>query len=226
MFPTAHGVVSQGGNGAPSSGLWTDFSEYALGDPPGDWTWTVASGNTVSIEAVVGAPPAGRVMRITRTSNGTRLFLWDEVAQHLDNHANVEILALVRQLTNAVEWGGICVRQDSTTAYAIRNTSTQHCATRVTGGLVSSYVDLGSAFGSHAADTWYWMRFRANGTTISAKTWAHGTAEPGAWGATETDSNLTTAGGAGIAMRRYNNNVSIEIGWFSFAFNGATAPSP
>jgi RHS repeat-associated protein len=63
----------------------------------------------------------------------------------------------------------------------------------------------GSGFTSLAAtttdvlpDTAYWIRFRAEGTTLSARIWEDGTAEPTSWTVQVTDSSISGPGRAGI----------------------------
>jgi hypothetical protein len=51
---------------------------------------------------------------------------------------------------------------------------------------------LASATFSATAGTSYSIRFRVVGTTLSAKVWATGAAEPAAWTVTTTDSSLTS----------------------------------
>lgn len=44
------------------------------------------------------------------------------------------------------------------------------------------------------ADTWYWVRLRAEGTTISAKLWQRGTTEPAGWGFQATSQTDVASG--------------------------------
>lgn len=46
--------------------------------------------------------------------------------------------------------------------------------------------------------TFYWLRFRVQGTTISFKIWQDGTSEPGAWSEQYTNSSQNVAGAVGL----------------------------
>jgi hypothetical protein len=46
--------------------------------------------------------------------------------------------------------------------------------------------------------SFYWMRFRVQGTTLSIKVWADGTSEPSSWGYTTTDTSVSAAGSVGL----------------------------
>lgn len=56
---------------------------------------------------------------------------------------------------------------------------------------------------SPLANTDYWIRAQANGTTIRAKMWKDGTAEPGTWTVTVTDSSIS--GDASVGIRSWAN---------------------
>lgn len=60
---------------------------------------------------------------------------------------------------------------------------------------VGTAHDLGTTIG---ANEWWWVRARIDGTTLSAKAWAQGSAEPPTWQITATDSDITTGGRAGV----------------------------
>jgi hypothetical protein len=64
-----------------------------------------------------------------------------------------------------------------------------------------SETQLGSAVTTqftHAAGTWYKMRFRIEGTALKAKLWTLGTSEPGTWDITTTDGDLVGVGSVGV----------------------------
>lgn len=87
-----------------------------------------------------------------------------------------------------------------------------------------SFTTLGilSADGDNLyANTWFWLRLRANGTTISAKYWRDGETEPGSWQLSATDATYAS-GWAGWQGRRCYHYCD----FFSCDTNGGTAPSP
>jgi hypothetical protein len=71
------------------------------------------------------------------------------------------------------------------------------------------------------ANAWTWVRFRANGTTISARIWDESLAEPGSWGISATDAAIAT-GSVGVAAI-VGVDASCEIDLFAAATNGDTA---
>jgi hypothetical protein len=67
---------------------------------------------------------------------------------------------------------------------------------------------------------WYWMRFRAEGTTLKVRLWADGSAEPTTWTLTSSSSSIA-AGSAGVYV--YEPNV-VDFDRISVAISGSTAP--
>jgi hypothetical protein len=67
---------------------------------------------------------------------------------------------------------------------------------RISGGSSSTQSPNHSI--SLASDTWYWTRLNLTGTTLSIKTWADGSGEPGSWSASSSVSSLT-AGWVGVS---------------------------
>jgi hypothetical protein len=55
-----------------------------------------------------------------------------------------------------------------------------------------------SATGTFTNSTYYWVRFRLQGTTLQAKYWQTGNTEPGTWNLTTTDTGVTSAGNVGV----------------------------
>jgi hypothetical protein len=78
------------------------------------------------------------------------------------------------------------------------------------GGTGSITLAQGTLLSSGAAGSGWWIRLRTNGTTIQARFWRDGTAEPAAWTATATDS-FWTSGRAGLG---------------AFAASGISTPFP
>ncbi len=65
------------------------------------------------------------------------------------------------------------------------------------GGTNSTTLAQGTLLSSGAAGSRWWIRLRTSGTTIQAKFWRNGTAEPATWTSTATDS-FWTSGRAGL----------------------------
>src|SRR5581483_10619981 len=73
-------------------------------------------------------------------------------------------------------------------------------------------TDLTTGSFTFSASTFYWIRFRAVGNTLKAKFWADGSAEPGNWTITTTDSTyssgqfgLRTFPGSSTANTQFDN---------------------
>jgi len=86
-------------------------------------------------------------------------------------------------------------------------------------------TDLGTFVSfSPTANAWYYIRFRANGTTVQMRIWKDGEVEPTAWSVTVTDSSVTAAGWVGVTQ--ISATGTRDIDWFSVGTNGDTAPLP
>lgn len=207
-------------------GLRTDFTEYTVGIAPSDWSTTHGTGPTWTVENVAGAPPGGRVLRGVLSASGIRGLVWNAVPLDTGYQADVEVLALIRQTGNAEVFSGVQLRQSGNLAYTAHTETSAWRFRRTTGNGVSSFVAFSTAFDTFTVGDWYWMRFRAIGSELSAKAWADGDAEPGSFTRVATDANIAGAGGAGILLRRSANTVTVECGYFAVAFGGETAPGP
>lgn len=71
--------------------------------------------------------------------------------------------------------------------------------------------------------TWYWMRFRVNGTSLKLKVWGENDPEPVAWDLEATDSDVTVAGMTGVGRYVRNSIKDYEI--VGIGTNGDTAPT-
>jgi hypothetical protein len=70
------------------------------------------------------------------------------------------------------------------------------------------------------ANVWYYVRFRVNGTTLSAKFWRDGDNEPSSWTLTVTDSSITGVGWVGLGNQDSNGTRDCDL--FSVGTNGDT----
>jgi uncharacterized protein YmfQ (DUF2313 family) len=84
----------------------------------------------------------------------------------------------------------------------------------------SVFTVVSSAAFSWSADTWYWLRFRAQGSTLSAKIWAKGSAEPGSF--TTSGTNTTYTSGL-VGFKSSYNDTYWSIANFYTASAGETA---
>ena len=74
---------------------------------------------------------------------------------------------------------------------------------------------------THAANVWFRLRFQVIGTTIRARVWADGSAEPGTWVVTTTDSGVTAAGVLAIAAQMGASTSNFPV---RFSFDELTSP--
>lgn len=85
---------------------------------------------------------------------------------------------------------------------------------RVTGTETLLATDATNTTGLvHAANRVFWVRFALSGTSLSAKVWQDGTAEPATFGATVTDASITAAGAIGIrTILSTTNSNTLPVG--------------
>lgn len=72
-----------------------------------------------------------------------------------------------------------------------------------------------------ATETWYWIRLRATGSSLQAKVWQIGDAEPGAFQINTSDITYTT-GRVGIRCRSNSINADVANFWVASAGDTAT----
>lgn len=92
---------------------------------------------------------------------------------------------------------------------------------KVIAGAVTTVASVASGI-TYAANTFYWIRFRANGNSLRAKVWAGAVGdEPGAWLIDTTDASISAAGYTGwIAV---GASVQHDVAQIAVATNGDTA---
>lgn len=73
-----------------------------------------------------------------------------------------------------------------------------------TAGSFGASLGSGDQTFAITAGTWYWIRFRVVGSSISGKMWADGTTEPGTAPVSVTDTTYTAAGKVGFTLRPGN----------------------
>src|SRR5690606_8085377 len=111
-----------------------------------------------------------------------------------EDTANVEVVARFRSAVVGAGGysGGLAVRASGAagaeTGYALLVTSTEVTLGRFQSG---TFTALKGAPYTLAANTWTWIRLRANGTTIQARAWADGAAEPTTWQVEHTGATIT-----------------------------------
>ena len=179
----------------------TDFAGEVTGSPPANFTsrWT-ATNEAWTIREKAGAL-GGKCLEHTQTAAARRLYSWDTPG----TDTNSEILlrwrssfaaGMTNQLYVTLRGSGAAGTEGG---YLFRLTaSTQVELGKYVAGV---YTALGLAVNipSVAANKWYWVRVRVNGTAVKARIWdGDHASEPAAWTIERTDSAIAAAGWVGV----------------------------
>jgi len=204
----------------------TNFSGYTADVAPSDWTarWVTAS-NTWAVRSKASVE-GGKTLENTGTVDGRHLLSWNTVDAD-SGRADAEVLARMRSSSTGAGQLRLTVRGSGAAAaesgYSVEICTTAAADMRVS-KLVSGTQTLLSplhAF-AFAANTWYYVRFRVNGTSLKAKVWADGTEEPTSWQIEITDSSISAAGWIGAS--NVESTGTRDWDWFSIGTAGDTAP--
>ena len=206
-----------------ASTYFTDLTEYTAGAQPSGWTrrW-VTSGNTWVVTAAAAMDGTSNALTHSNTSNARRAISWDT----LDSvSADIEIV---------YRWKSTSTSCDS--RVMLRGTGTAGAENGYVLGCVNgiirtakytsgSSITIGAdAAFSFATNTWYWTRCRVNGSALSVKQWADGSAEPGTWQIdSRSDTSVTAAGWNGLFQFVFNGTTTIDR--IGVGTAGATAPT-
>ena len=206
----------------PGSGTFTEpFVAGVSGTLPGGWTETSVPANSNWTLFDDATASDGRVLRDVVSVAGRHILRYDAVP---DTTTVQEVLVKLRFADADGRGPGVTLRH------------------RMNGSLESAYVayfrpnndvvevnafnnGAWSFIGSFAFPNnpggWYWLRFRAEGTSLRVRAWADGAAEPATWLGQYTNA-LLTSGSAGLYTYEPN---TVDYDWYSFAGQGLTAPS-
>ena len=206
---------------ATATSFFTDFSEYTTDTAPSDWTsrWKAPTSFTVVADA---AATGGKVLRIVQTTMQRTFLSWDAVPPAAD----VEIVARFRTSvapTDATEAQMHVLKVRAGGAAASESSYNGNVAKRI---LITKYV-AGSAAPLAAggdvnvlANAWWWIRLRANGSSVYGRLWREGSAEPSTW-FSNTDSSLSS-GLVGVGMWAA---FTVDFDVIGVHTNGGTAPT-
>ena len=191
-----------------------DFADFST-----DWTEQWNTAGTFAVTSGNLDVPAG-------VSGDWRGLSWNDIDSD-GNRATVEVLALITtpsSLSTAVY--PIFVRgagaDESATNYSVRISTSTFRTYQCSG--TDTPTQVGTVSGTYSTSTDYWIRLRADGSSIKAKIWT-GTAgdEPGTWDLDSTDATHATAGWAGVSQ--YAGTSGFTVKQFGVGTNGDTAPS-
>lgn len=197
-------------------------TETAWPDSTGRWT-TANHSTTVTVDR--NGPFKDRIGRIAVTSTTRYARTFDDV----DGDANRATFDFAFSFR-------IGASGDEPRAFA-RASGAAGSESAVLFGVVSGALTIGeyrnptysgalnSTPYSLTAGTWYRMRCSGNGTTLAAKIWAEGEAEPGSWGITATGT-MTGAGWIGLGAFNGSTTGKVDYAFVSIGTNGDAPLSP
>src|SRR5260221_702393 len=142
-----------------------------------------------------------------------------------NTYADQECLVRFKFTNQTNDVPGIMLRSTgATTAYRVRNNGGSLGIRRVNSG-VSTTVGVDVSF-AISNNTFYWMRAQIIGSTIKARMWADGNAEPSTWNETATDG--TPISGAGrFGLYSVINTTATDVNTFdSFSANDTVVAAP
>lgn len=202
-----------------------DLQTYPVGTGlPAGWADAWAASTWSIIEEA-----GDRILRrATQTVTWRRAAVLTAVGSDPDSD-NCEVLVRLRvNSTTQNSSAGAALRVSGSTSEgaqgyvcAIYNSSQLRVSKYIAGQATVVLLTTASGALSIAANTWYWLRFRANGSSLKGKFWAAGSAEPGAWTFEISDSDVTGVGGAGVAA--LGNSYVEDFAEIAIATNGDTA---
>lgn len=202
----------------------TDFSEYAAGVQPNDWTRRFAA----SFTWVVGDDPdatGGSLLRGVEADNSSRNALtWDA----LDN---LEVSEVFMRVRFGASGDSVAMALLRGAGAAGNETAYRHGLRPLTGEIVLAQYDGGSfnelsgspdAF-SISPGVFYNVLVKVDGTAHKIKAWADGELEPVSWNLTGEDTTILESGWTGLF--RYHK-APVDIDFFGVGVGSSSAPRP
>jgi hypothetical protein len=205
----------------------TNFGSYTAAAQPSDWTARWVTSNVTWLATTLANTEGGKVLRKASTADARRLLSWDAVSAHADSEG------LIRFKASVVGFGAFLQTylhlrgsgaSGAETSYWVTFSTTNQGTLQLGKWVAGTATNLGTAYdnGSFKSATWYYLRFRVNGTSLQARIWEDGTVEPSAWQVSATDSAITAAGWAGVG--NFESTGDIDIDFAAFGTAGDTAP--
>lgn len=201
----------------PTAGF-TDFAEYTTGSQPSDWTVTDGDADKWKVAEDVGAT-GGKVLHHESGANQTALG-WDRAVDAETVHECVARIKLTAFAATA-QAAGLTLRDDGSPTASLLHLKLED---RIDGLIVHEGVAALGTYGLTVdAGTWYWLRFRVEGTAWKAKVWT-GSAEdePEAWSVEGDDPVDVTVGRMGVVATWFK---VMDVDVFGFVTGGGTAPT-
>lgn len=208
---------------------WTDFGEYAAGAPPADWSarWDATPHFSVADDT---SATGGRVLQWSATGQTRDRWglAYDGMGDRTDQSVYTEFR--VRSLGGgtsvyymgaaAVRMGGTALDERGYAVFFVTVPSSGAKAVVLSTWSGGAYVQLGSHTTDWQLDQWYAVRLEAVGTTIRARFWPRGTAEPATWQLSATDARYPS-GRPGVS---HHDNGTVQ--WDTWQARAAAGPPP
>ena len=202
-----------------------DFSSYSTGSLPSTWSELYNAG---VVTTTVETGGDDKVLRLNQTTASSIALVTANDVDSDSNAANSEVLALFKTGSYGNATGlpvaGACVRATSggNGYFCGPRTSTQLRLSSIAGGGPTTIAS--ATISTLSAGTWYWIRFRANSTTLQARIWADGGSEPGTWDINTTNGTYTAADSVGVVSGAATDS-DPEYDQIGIGTNGDTAPA-
>lgn len=200
-----------------------NFNDYTLDIHPSGWTsrWDVYDDWRVNH----GVGPKGRrTLYHVPSQEGDSLLSWDLIDGDGDRD-DVELLTLVR--LNIGSAGVVdcrvyvrCSYSSNVNGYFVQLNDNVFGIYKYVNGVKTT---IGSQTFTYDNGLWCWIKFRVNGTSLSAKIWNYGDSEP-SWLISETDSDVSGVGWVGIGS--YEHGGVKSYSWIGVATNGEFVSEP
>lgn len=170
-----------------------DFESETLGNQPAGWT---ERGNTANVNWLAADDAGNMVINSVKTAGGASYLDLDAMS---DAATTQEILAKMRQSALAANGSGLAVRiNNDGRAYCLEMNTAQISIVEFSAGTPPVFVGtLVAATMILTAATWYWLRFRIEGTRMLIKAWEIDEPEPKSYFREITDATIA-AGSAGL----------------------------
>jgi len=218
------------GGGKPQ---WTDFGSNDVGIAPSDWTrsWNSGTWTTRVVSDTTGVSGKTFTIEVSGTALALMGFSWRRVQSSFQDG---EILGIAKMNTGtAVTSGarfvargsGINGSQSGYVAY-IKGTEANRGSICVGRQSLSATTEIAcSTPDVILTGTYYRVRFRVQGTNLSAKIWMDGTPEPAAWSVTGSNSAITSPGWVGVAAYAQQQS-PVVFSFLSYVKGTSSSPTP
>ncbi len=220
-------LASKWGVGLDESSLrfFTDFSEYAVGGAPDDWTRRWASGGGDWMVREDAAATGGRVLRSEGDgSSDRRLLSWDIL-----DGASADVETFFRfRFAHAEQdaYSQVRGQGDASTATAMRMGCQREDLKEISRYSGGSWTQLATAPFSQSflVDTWYHARAVSSGAEHRLRIWRASEDEPGHWDLEATDEEVMAPGWIGLfVFTSFGGGATFDV--FGVGLHGAIAPS-